>query len=125
LSAASGIVLSKGAALESQPEGLLPPPVPLSPAPGSRLDHSNPRFSWRPRSAAASHTLEICRDPVCAELVARAEGVVAPRFQAEGLPLGELHYRVTARSESGLDGFPSAAVLFEIASLWRRPVTIR
>jgi len=70
---------------------------------------------------AVSYTIEVCRDAACGELIDRMTRVSATHWNADALPLGNFHFRVTPESASGLDGFPSATVPFEVASLWRRP----
>jgi hypothetical protein len=103
------------------PERLLPAPKALSPAPDALVDHSNPRIVWQAVAGAASYVVEVCRDPACGELLARAARLTGTRWQADGLPMGRLYYRVTAVSPSGLDGFPAKPVPFTVESLWRRP----
>jgi hypothetical protein len=71
---------------------------------------SRPPLAWPAVPGAASYTIEICRDRGCAELVARAPGVESNRWvPAEPLPEGEMFWRVTGRSASGLDGYPAVA----------------
>lgn len=102
------------------PEKLLPPPAPLHPARGASYEHSNPLFTWEPVGGAAGYVIEVCRDVSCGQIVARASGVAETSWTPRGLPLGELHWRVTAQGASGLDGFPSPPVAFTVRSLWRR-----
>jgi hypothetical protein len=103
------------------PEPLLPAPKTLSPAPEALVDHSNPRIVWQAVAGAAAYVVEVCRDASCGQLLARAARVRDTRWQADGLPMGRLYYRVTAVSLSGLDGFPAQPVPFVVESLWRRP----
>lgn len=103
-----------------EPEKLLPPPAPLHPASGASYEHSNPLFTWAPVGGAAGYVVEVCRDVACGQIVARASGVAETSWTPRGLPLGPLHWRVTAQGASGLDGFPSAPVAFTVRSLWRR-----
>jgi hypothetical protein len=102
------------------PEKLLPPPAPIHPASGASYEHSNPLFTWEPVGGAAGYVVEVCRDVACGQIVARAAGVAETSWTPNGLPLGELHWRVTAQGASGLDGFPSTPVAFTVRSLWRR-----
>ncbi|HSS48141.1 MAG TPA: hypothetical protein VLX28_04275, partial [Thermoanaerobaculia bacterium] len=61
--------------------------------------------------------VEICRDPGCAELVERQTGETGPQWRpAAPLPQGSYFWRVTARSLSGLDGYPSEAARLAITS---------
>ena len=115
-----GSTVQKGGA-PTPPEKLLPPSRMFAPVPGASYDHANPRLSWQPVEGAASYTLEVCRDLACGELVERATRLRGTRFTPDGLPLGNLYVRVTAVSTTGLDGFPSPAVPFNISALWRRP----
>lgn len=96
------------------PEPLLPAPrlaspaSPASPASDTTAVCANPRLAWEPVPESVSYTVEVCRDPGCAELVERAVGASGQEWRASALPAGEYHWRVTARSRSGLDGYPSA-----------------
>ncbi len=109
----------------SPPEKLLAAPRLESPAAGTELGFANPVFLWEPVPAADGYVVELCRDAGCAALLdRRVLSAAAPRGaapadgEAEGpaegtwqppaaLPRGELFWRVTARSVSGLDGYPS------------------
>lgn len=107
------------------PEKLLAAPTLLEPAPGLALDHANPLFTWEPMAAAASYTVEVFRDAEGRQLVDRAAGLTAPRWRPAGLPMGELFWRATAVSATGLDGLPGEARPVSIRSYWRRPETKR
>ncbi len=98
----------------SPPEELLAAPRSLEPAAGSEWRYGDPWFSWEPVEGAASHTLEICRDPRCGELALRTLDLAAPRMRPEPLPAGDYYWRVTAVSLSGLDGFPSESKPFTV-----------
>jgi hypothetical protein len=105
------------------PELLLPAPLPSLPLSAASFDHSNPRFSWDVVRGAFGYVVEVCRDPACGELVARATRLKGTRWTPDSLPMGMLYWRVTAVSRSGLDGYPSAPQSFTIRALWRRPAT--
>lgn len=90
----------------SPPEPLLPAPRATEPPPGAEPPCVNPRLSWEPVPGAESYVAEICRDAACEELVERATGLSGTSWRAPALPAGEYHWRVTARSRSGLDGYP-------------------
>jgi hypothetical protein len=96
----------------------------LVPSAGAGFGQANPRFSWRPVTGAASYVVEVCQDAACGQLVDRATGVTRASWEADGLPLGDLYFRVSAVAHSGLDGFASPATPFRIESLWRRPEPI-
>ncbi len=100
----------------SPPEKLLAAPAGLDPAAGAERACADPLFTWQAVPAAASYTVEVCRDPACAELVARQTGETGTQWRAAPLPVGTYHWRVTARSASGLDGYPSAGSALAITS---------
>ncbi len=100
----------------SPPEPLLPAPVLTAPEPDGRRACDDPPLSWQPVPAAASYIVEVCRDPACGALVDRHLGETATQWRPVALPVGELYWRVTARSRSGLDGYPSEAVRLAITS---------
>ncbi|MES1241332.1 MAG: LysM peptidoglycan-binding domain-containing protein [Acidobacteriota bacterium] len=90
------------------PEPLLPAPVLASPAPGATAACTPLRLSWKAVPESVSYTVEICRDAACAELIERSVGATGEEWRTSSLPDGEYNWRVTARSRSGLDGYPSA-----------------
>jgi hypothetical protein len=98
------------------PEVLLAAPVPSAPAAGARLGLPDPAFIWQAVRGAASYTVEVCRDPGCGELVRRAAGRPSNAWDSKPLPIGHLFWRVSAVSATGLDGYSSPAVPFEIVS---------
>jgi hypothetical protein len=100
----------------SPPEPLLPAPVLTAPEPGGERACVDPPLSWQPVPQAASYIVEICRDPDCGALVDRHLGETASEWRPSALPQGELYWRVTARSRSGLDGYPSEAIRLAITS---------
>lgn len=100
----------------SPPEPLLPAPVLASPPSGAERACADPAFSWQPVPQAASYIVEVCRDPGCGALVERRVGETATAWRPAALPVGELYWRVTARSRSGLDGYPSEAVRLAVTS---------
>jgi nucleoid-associated protein YgaU len=122
--AGMGTAVPKGGA-PTEPEKLLPAPRLRLPEENAALDYSNPRFVWHPLPKATSYTIEVCRDLECTQLVDRASGLEQAEWTAEDLPLGELHWRVTAVAASGLDGFASAPRPLSVRSLWRRPAQPR
>ncbi|MBK5255014.1 MAG: LysM peptidoglycan-binding domain-containing protein [Vicinamibacteria bacterium] len=107
----------------SGPEKLMQAPETLSPNASESFDFSNPTFDWEPTPGAVSYTVEVCRDAACGQLVDRAVGIRLTRWTPRVLPIGELYWRVSAVSSSGLDSFVSAAQKFTIKTYWRRPVT--
>ncbi|MFL6193334.1 MAG: LysM peptidoglycan-binding domain-containing protein [Thermoanaerobaculia bacterium] len=101
----------------SPPEPLLPAPRLNEPEPGAERACTDPWLSWQPVPEAAAYIVEVCRDPGCGALVERRTGETGPRWRPPApLPLGELYWRVTARSRSGLDGYPSEASRLTITS---------
>lgn len=91
------------------PEPLLPAPRTLSPAPGAEPPCVNPLLTWEPVPGAESYVAEVCRDAACRELVERATGISANSWRSPALAAGDYHWRITARSRSGLDGYPGEA----------------
>jgi hypothetical protein len=101
----------------SPPERLLAAPAGTDPAAGAERACADPLFSWQAVPEAAAYTVEICRDPACAELVERQTGETAAKWRpAAPLPVGSYYWRVTARSASGLDGYPSEASRLAVTS---------
>lgn len=100
-----GTSVAEGAA-PSAPEKLLAAPALLAPAPGAETRGST-ELSWSPVAKAQSYIVEVCRDAACAQLAARQAGIEGTRTSVASLPSGDLHWRVTARSKAGLDGYPS------------------
>jgi hypothetical protein len=98
----------------SVPEGQRPPkPEKLLPAPSiAAVDVAVPRplLRWPAVAGASTYSVEICRDASCGAVVARAAGLMATEWKSpEALSAGAMHWRVTARSASGLDGYPAVA----------------
>ncbi|HEV2844280.1 MAG TPA: LysM peptidoglycan-binding domain-containing protein, partial [Thermoanaerobaculia bacterium] len=100
----------------SPPEKLLAAPRLADPAAGSERACADPMLSWDPVPEAVSYTVEVCRDPGCGELVERHTGQAGPPWRPAALPVGDLFWRVTARSRSGLDGYPSEAAALRVSS---------
>ena len=110
-----------GTSVESQgppspPEKLLPAPRLTAPAPGATPLCAKPQLSWEAVPEAESYVVEVCRDPECRELAERAAGVAGPAWSSPVLPAGDYHWRVTARSRSGLDGYPAGTSRIVIRS---------
>ncbi|HJQ39111.1 MAG TPA: LysM peptidoglycan-binding domain-containing protein [Thermoanaerobaculia bacterium] len=104
----------------SVPEGQRPPkPEKLLPAPSiAAVDvaTARPLLRWPAVAGASSYSVEICRDASCGAVVARAAGLAATEWQApEAIGAGAMHWRVTARSASGLDGYPAVAPMNVLA----------
>ncbi len=123
--AAAGAKLTVGSGMGSSvtkgeppapPEKLLPAARELEPGAGTRLATPQPTFRWQPVADAQHYLVEICRDPRCAVLLQRAAEISDSSWQPAALPVASLFWRVTAVSPSGLDGYPSDAVAFEISS---------
>jgi len=97
-------------------EKLLAAPHATGPADGAEVACANPSFSWDELPAAAGYVVEVCRDPGCASLVERASGLTGTTWRPQALPAATLYWRVTARSRSGLDGYPGAASKLAVTS---------
>lgn len=90
-------------------EPLLPAPGLVSPRAGESLAFANPGMLWDEVEGAVAYTFEVCFDPDCTALFARQENLAGrTAFQMPMIPIGTYHWRVTAVSPSGLDGYPSA-----------------
>jgi LysM repeat protein len=100
----------------SPPEPLLPAPVLVSPPPAAERACADPVLSWQPVPQAASYIVEVCRDSGCGTLVERRAGETGTAWRPAALPVGDLYWRVTARSLSGLDGYPSEAIRLAVTS---------
>lgn len=96
------------------PEKLLPRPTMSVPQPNGDLEVEHLEFSWQSVEGAVGYTIEVCSDPLCEALVARAVGLTSTSWAAQELPLGDLQWRVTAVSPSGLDGYPAASQPFSV-----------
>ncbi|HEX4956188.1 MAG TPA: LysM domain-containing protein [Thermoanaerobaculia bacterium] len=98
------------------PEKLLDAPRLIAPPAGTPVEASGSRFRWDAVPGAASYLFELCEEPGCERLLARAN-VSAPEWQpSEPLPPATYHWRVTAVSASGLDGYPAqSAALIVVA----------
>ncbi|MCM2314453.1 MAG: FecR domain-containing protein [Thermoanaerobaculia bacterium] len=100
-----GTSVTEGAA-PSAPEKLLAAPALVAPAQSAET-RGPTELGWSPVANAQSYVVEICRDPACAQLVTRQTGIEGTTASMASLPIGNLHWRVTARSKAGLDGYPS------------------
>ena len=100
----------------SPPEPQLPAPTGHEPAPGAQRASADPILAWQGAPQAAAYIVEICRDPACGALIERRIGDAATQWRPDPLPVGELYWRVTARSRSGLDGYPSEGIRLAITS---------
>ena len=98
------------------PEKLLPAPTSLNPSAGSRLPYPDPEFTWSAVDGAESYVLELCADPECLELRRRQRGLSGTLWRSPALPVATHHWRVTAVSPSGLDGYPSATAQVAVLS---------
>jgi hypothetical protein len=98
------------------PEKLLPAPGGLAPAARAEVACANPALSWEPVPEAASYIVEVCRDAECGAQVERALGIAGTEWRPQALPAADLWWRVTARSRSGLDGYPAAARQLAVTS---------
>lgn len=98
-------------------EKLLDAAVLVEPAAAAEVPRPRPTFRWSPVSGAASYSFEFCRDAACTQLIERFGGLAENSWQPAGsLALGLYHWRVTAVSSSGLDGYPSEVHAFTITA---------
>lgn len=94
-------------------EPLLAAPELATPAEGATLGLDYPVLAWRAVEGAVAYTVEVCADRDCGELVERAKVAGALSHRLTETPPGPRYWRVTATSESGLDGYPAAARSFQ------------
>jgi len=112
-----GTAVVPGAA-PTPPEKLLLAPVMLAPLAGAERVERRPELRWQALEGASSYTVELCLDRRCGQLVQRVTELRQASWQAlEELALGAYFWRVTGRSISGLDGYPSSAIGFQIDDL--------
>lgn len=89
----------------AEPERLLP--APEIHAMGDELYAENIEFSWEPLAGAAAYRLDVCQDRRCTQPIVNQRGISETALVVPSLPVGTGYWRVTAVSESGLDGFTS------------------
>ncbi len=99
------------------PEELLPATRPIGPADGSVWPMSHPTFFWEPVDGASGYVVDLCHDAGCEQLAQRFDGLHGTEFEPQSLPAGAYHWRVTAVAPSGLDGYPSETLRFEVDGL--------
>ena len=90
----------------AEPERLLP--APEIHALDGELFAENIEFSWEPLDGAAAYRLDVCKDRRCTQPIFNQRGIPETTLTALSLPVGISYWRVTAVSESGLDGFTSS-----------------
>ncbi len=109
-----GTSVEEGAA-PGPPEKLLAAPALTAPKIDARMPLNRAKFEWQEVSGAAAYVVEVCRDAACGEMIDRATDIqVASWRPSTALPIGSYLWRVTARSASGLDGYPSAGSAVEV-----------
>lgn len=99
----------------AEPERLLP--APEIHALDDELFAENIEFSWEPLAGAAAYRLDVCNDRRCTQPIFNQRGVSGSSFTVPSLPTGISYWRVTAVSESGLDGFTSSPGELEIVAV--------
>lgn len=96
------------------PEELLPSPPALSPEAGARRAGGRATLVWEEVPGAVDYTVEVCGDPDCGLLLRRVVEHPETQWLATDLPPGKHFWRATARSPSGLDGYPGESRPLEI-----------
>lgn len=89
-------------------ERLLAAPRQVSPGEGEEVERAAIELRWEPVEGAVAYLVEVCLDTVCGAIHERSWTTDATRSTLREAPGEALFWRVTARSASGLDGFPSA-----------------
>jgi hypothetical protein len=102
----------------SPAEPLLAAPTLERPESGASLG-GNPRFSWQGLPQAQSYLIEFCHDAACSDVVRRVDNLRQSSWTAANLEPGAYFWRVSARSATGLDGYPSPSAGFTVASVAR------
>jgi hypothetical protein len=101
----------------SAAEALLAAPILDRPEPGASLAVGNPRFAWQAVPQAQRYLLEFCHDPACSDVVRRVQDVPGDTWTAADLEPGSYYWRVSGRSASGLDGYPSPTSAFTVSAV--------
>jgi hypothetical protein len=101
----------------SPAEALPAAPILDRPEPGAALAVGNPRFAWRAVPAAHSYLLELCHDAACSDVVRRVQDIPEGSWTAANLEPGAYYWRVSGRSASGLDGYPSPTSAFTVSAI--------
>ncbi|MFK8017102.1 MAG: hypothetical protein AB8G17_16890 [Gammaproteobacteria bacterium] len=91
----------------AKPERLLE--APLIDTIDSKRYPTSRQFSWQAVSGAARYRFELCLDRRCTKPVQVLADIESTAITLDTLPVGDLFWRVTAVSQSGLDGFTSNA----------------
>jgi hypothetical protein len=82
-------------------------------------NYNNGLIRWAAVPSAVRYTLEVCADRNCEKLALRKTGI-APgadgvnQYQVSGLTAQSYFLRVSAESQSGLDGYPSALGMLQV-----------
>lgn len=74
------------------------------------------RFEWLPVNGAAGYRVDVCKDRRCAQPIYTQREISDNFLSLPDLPTGFGFWRVTAVSQSGLDGFTSLAGQFEVVA---------
>lgn len=108
LAAGTGTTVGAGGA-PSPPEKLLAAPALESPPDGFELPggSTSVELRWREVAGAEGYLVELCGDRACGALLARQAVGDVTRHRLSNPPRRMVYWRVTAISDSGLDGYPS------------------
>ncbi|MBT8103010.1 MAG: LysM peptidoglycan-binding domain-containing protein [Gammaproteobacteria bacterium] len=99
----------------AEPERLLP--APEIHALVDEVFAENIEFSWEPLDGAAAYRLDVCKDRHCTQPIFNQRGIPETTLTVSSLPIGISYWRVTAVSESGLDGFTSLSGELKIVAV--------
>lgn len=103
----------------AEPERLLPAPK-IHALEGEQVA-ANIEFSWEPLDGAAAYRLDVCKDRRCTQPILNQRGIPETTFTVPSLPVGISYWRVTAVSESGLDGFTGVPGELKIVAVPEKP----
>jgi|GEM_PF-1449155 len=115
------VALTKGTGTSVPANGPPSPPEKLLAAPGKVLSPSGNRWpirnqwiKWDTVNSAAKYKVEVCADSDCQQLVIVSPLLVTNSWQPELPAKGKYYARVSAMSASGLQGYPSEHLSFEV-----------
>lgn len=103
----------------AEPERLLP--APEIHAMNNEQLAENIEFSWEALDGAAAYRLDVCQDRRCTQPVFSQREISETMLTVPTLPIGISYWRVTAVSESGLDGFTSLPGALNIVAVPDEP----
>lgn len=102
----------------TDPERLLRSPKPGEPSEGAVIDYDNPLLEWQSVDDAVSYRVEICADVGCDRMLYQQAVDAGTRVIARPVDAGPRFWRVAGVSDTGLVGYFSDPVAFEVSRDW-------